>query len=159
MPHLAPKVVKRFQNRVSRIAGRLAEAAMAKARATRNATLRSLAKIDRATATAPMTTAAIFAVTSSCRSVALPLRITLAYRSWANDEEEVRVSPATTARMVANATAAMKASIREPPVVPAPPPRCSASRVAAVLPDGSFSLIVAVPTSAAAPKPSTRVIR
>ncbi len=70
MPHFAPKVVKRFQNSVKRIAGRLADAAMAKARATRKATFRSRAKMDRTTATAPMTQAAIFADTSSCFSVA-----------------------------------------------------------------------------------------
>jgi len=37
-PHTAPRVVNRFQNKDSTITGRLADAATANARATRNAT-------------------------------------------------------------------------------------------------------------------------
>jgi hypothetical protein len=39
----------------------------------------------------------------------------------------VRVSPATTAGMVANATAEIKASWTDPPTVPSPPPTACAS--------------------------------
>ena len=80
--------------------------------------------------------------------------------SWATDADDVSVSPATTARMVANATAAMSASSTAPPVDPAPPPTASASSGEARLP-----LLVATSaalspfSSAAAPKPRTSVNR
>src|SRR5919107_3983045 len=47
MPITAPVVLNRFQNMVSRITGTLALAATAKARATRNATLRFAAGVGR----------------------------------------------------------------------------------------------------------------
>src|ERR671915_2656609 len=111
----APLVLNRFQyNEYSRV-GRLAAAATAKASATRNATLMPRAKIDSTMAIAPMTKAAIRAALTSSRSLAVPRLITLANRSCANDDDEASVSPATTARMVANATAAMTARKMEPP--------------------------------------------
>ena len=68
------------------------------------------------------------------------------------------VSPATTARMVAKATAAMKARNRSPPMLPSPPPTVWASSGPAMLPAASASLIRSAPTSAAAPKPR-KVVR
>src|ERR671915_1616162 len=111
----APVVLNRFQYSEYSNVGRLAAAATAKASATRNATLSPRAKIDSTIATAPITKAATRAACTSSRSEAVPRLITLANRSCANDDEEARVSPATTARMVANATAAMTARKMEPP--------------------------------------------
>src|SRR5258705_693978 len=101
MPQVAPRVLNFFQKREKRIAGRFADAAIANASATRNATLRLRAKMPRTIATAPMTNAEYRATTTSCRSVVCPRLMTLAYRSCASDDEEARVRPATTARIVA----------------------------------------------------------
>jgi len=80
--------------------------------------------------------------------------------SCANDDEEANVSPATTARIVANATDAMKASMSVPPSSPKTRvPISRASCGAAVLPALFCSRIASLPTSAAAPKPSAIVIR
>src|SRR6478735_3454878 len=115
MPQVAPRVLNRFQNNEYRITGRFADAAMANAIATRNATFSDCAGMDSAMDTAPMHTAAIRPTRTSCLSVVtLPRRITLVYRSCASDDDDARVSPATTARIVANATAAMTASITAP---------------------------------------------
>lgn len=110
-------------------------------------------------ATAPMPTVAQRAAPTSSCSVALPLRRTLTYRSCAKDEDEARVRPATTARMVAKATAEMTASRMAPPVDPAPPPIASARSGAAVLPALLEAVIVPGLIRAAAPKPSAMVIR
>lgn len=73
---------------------------------------------------------------------------------------DARVRPATTAMIVAKATAAMKASMTVPPVAPnRSVPRFFAMCRAAVLPDGSCALISLAPTSAAAPKPNAMIIR
>ena len=80
--------------------------------------------------------------------------------SCANELDDARVSPATTARIVANATAAMTASSTVPPVSPKKSwPIASASCGAAVLPAGFCALMASGPTSAAAPKPRQIVIR
>jgi hypothetical protein len=55
--------------------------------------------------------------------------------SCANDDDEARVRPATTARIVAKATAEIVAS-RIAPQAESTPPRCRASSGAAVLPAG-----------------------
>src|SRR4051794_24964393 len=110
MPHVAPLVLNRFQNNENRITGRFADAAIANAMATRKATFNDCAGMASAMATAPMQTAAIRPTRTSCLSVTWPFLITLEYRSWASDEDAARVRPATTARMVANATAAITAS-------------------------------------------------
>ena len=52
---------------------------------------------------------------TSWPSGGLPRWITLAYTSWANDADAVMVSPATTARIVANATAEITPSRIVPP--------------------------------------------
>lgn len=67
--------------------------------------------------------------------------------------------PATTARMVAKATAATTANSTVPPVEPAPPPRSRASSGTAVLPEAWEERTVSEPSRAAAPNPSTIVIR
>lgn len=67
--------------------------------------------------------------------------------------------PATTARIVAKATAATTAKRTVPPVDPAPPPRSRASSGTAVFPAALDARTSSVPTRAAAPKPSTIVIR
>src|SRR3954468_10852727 len=105
MLQTAPEVLNRFQNRLNSSDGRFAEAATAKASATRNAMFSFCAGIASAIATAPIPIAANRATRSSLFSVGFVFAITLAYRSWANDDAEVSVSPATTARIVANATA------------------------------------------------------
>lgn len=110
-------------------------------------------------ATAPMTTVDQRAARISSFSVALPLRITFTYRSCAKDEEEARVRPATTARMVAKATAEITASRMAPPVESGPPPTAWASSGAAVLPALLDLMISARSSSAAAPKPRAIVIR
>src|SRR6478609_2384627 len=158
MPQVAPLVLNRFQNSENRITGRFADAAMAKAIATRNATFSDWAGMARAIDTAPMQTAAIRPTLTSCLSVTLPFLITFEYRSCAKDDDEARVSPATTARIVAKATAAITANITAPSPVPTPP-NASASCGAAVLPPGLCAEIAFDPTSAAAPKPSASVIR
>ena len=91
--------------------------------------------MPRTIETAPMANAAILATLTSCWSVAVPRLNTCAYRSWAKLDDEASVRPATTARIVANATAAITASRIVPPASPKmPPPTFSASCGAAVLP-------------------------
>ena len=85
-------------------------------------------------AIAPIPNAAMRTTTSSFFSLTWPFLITLALRSWATEDANVRVSPATTARMVAKATAEITASRMEPPNVPSPPPTASASSGEAALP-------------------------
>lgn len=58
MLHSAPAVLNRFQNSEYTIVGRLADAAIAKASATRNAMFCPLARMPRPIAAMPMTTAA-----------------------------------------------------------------------------------------------------
>ena len=64
--------------------------------------------------------------------------------SWANEAAAVIARPATTARIVANATAEMK------PMSSGPPSWSASSGAAEFTPPGAF-LIVSAPTSAAAP--------
>src|SRR5215203_2329731 len=134
MLKVAPMVLKRFQKRLYNNAGRLADAATAKASATRKAMFSRCAGMASKIATAPMPKAAIRATINSLLSDACPFLNTLAYRSWATEDAEVRVRPATTARIVANATAEIKASRTDPPSVPSPPPTACANRGEAALP-------------------------
>src|SRR5690349_13047751 len=99
MLHSAPVVLNRFQNSEYRIVGRLAEAATAKASATRNATFWLRARMPAPIATRPTTSAVLRATRTSASGDARPRRITFAYTSWANDADAVIVSPATTARI------------------------------------------------------------
>src|SRR2546430_15558826 len=123
MPQTAPRVLTRFKNSENRIAGRSAEAAIANATATRNATLRPRAKMPRTTATAPITRAAYRATVTSSRSLVRPLRTTLAYRSCATLDDEARVSPGPPARNRAEADAPVQPRGAAPAVGPARDPR------------------------------------
>src|SRR5690606_28282701 len=145
MLHSAPVVLNRFQNSEYRIVGRFADAATANASATRNATFWSLARMPPMIATAPITQAVIRAtLTSVFLLSALPRLMTLTYTSCAKDADAVIVRPATTARIVANATAAMNPSSKGPP-------KASASSGAAEFSPPGALLIVSDPTMAAAP--------
>src|SRR3954471_15189038 len=152
MLHSAPVVLNRFQNSEYRIVGRFADAATANASATRNATLMPLTRMPPMIATAPMTTAVYRATLTSWSGSVLPSLITLAYTSWAKEADAVIVRPATTARIVANATAEISPSRISPPSW-----KGSSGGAEFALPGAA--LIAAGPTSAAAPKPSTRVNR
>ena len=79
MLHSAPVVLNRFQNSEYRIVGRFAEAATAKASATRKAMFWPLARMPPRIATMPMTTAVRRAILTSvcCSSWTLPCLITL----------------------------------------------------------------------------------
>ncbi len=86
--------------------------------------------------------------------------MTLLYRSCASEDDEAITRPETVERIAANAAEAMTASMIAPSVdPPASPPTTSASCGAAVLPAGFWAVIASTPTIAAAPKPSTSVIR
>ena len=71
--------------------------------------------------------------------------------AWANDELDASVSPATTARIVAKATALMMAMSMVPPNESAPPPRYCESSGAAELALPGASRMALGPTRAAAP--------
>src|SRR5215831_17397863 len=110
-PVTAPAVLNRFQKIDSTITGRFAEAATAKARATKNATLAvGPSRIAITIATAPTTNAETRATSTSSPGLQpASLRITPAQKSWANEVEALIVRPATTAKIVAKAIAQMKA--------------------------------------------------
>ena len=78
MLQMAPWVVNLRQYSEYRMVGRLAEAATAKARATRNATFCPLAKMPPIMASTPMTTTVRRATLTSVAASALPLAMTLA---------------------------------------------------------------------------------
>ena len=148
----APWVVHRRQKIESTSAGKLALAAIAKARLTMKATFWPLKTMPRITAITPRARVAPRATLSSSPGRACPFRTTLVHRSWLSAAAPESVSPATTARIVAKATAAMKPRNGVPP-------RYSASKGAAMLPPLSTALIASGPTSTIAPKPSTNVSR
>ena len=78
--------------------------------------------------------------------------------SCATAPEAEITSPATTARIVAKATAAMKARKIPPPVVPGPPPRNSARFGAARFADLPAAFSPPSPRKARAPKPMNVVM-
>ena len=115
-PVTAPAVLKRRQESASSSAGKLALAATAKASPTMNDTFRpSPPMMAMRMASAPMASAAIFATQTSSFSESRPLRTTLDQMSCATAPEAEITRPATTARMVANATPAMIARNSSPP--------------------------------------------
>ena len=69
MEATAPAVLKRLQYREYRMVGRLAEAAMAKARETRKATFWVMARMPRMMATTPRTTTVIWETRTCSASV------------------------------------------------------------------------------------------
>ncbi len=148
----APRVVNPRQNTASTSAGKLALAAIANARPTMYATFWPLKTIPSRTDAIPPSTLAARATTNCSCSGAWPPRTTFTHRSCESAAAPDSVRPATTARMVANATAAMNPRNGVPPNV-------SARSGAAMLPPGSTARIASGPTSTIAPKPSTNVIR
>jgi hypothetical protein len=116
-PAIAPAAVNLRQYRASRIAGRLAEAATANASATRNATLAfgPSSDRDRDRERADRERRDPRDRTSSPSRRSLPRCSTLIQKSCANDVDAEIVSPATTARIVANAIAATNAKNSSPP--------------------------------------------
>jgi hypothetical protein len=102
----------------------LAEQAMVKASMTMKATFCFSKMMPSSTAMTPSTRVVIFDTRSSVFESALPLRQTEAYRSCDTAEAPDSVRPATTARMVAKATAEMKPRNRLPPTALA---RCTAA--------------------------------
>jgi len=114
-------------------------AATANARPIRIETLKlSPPRMETPIATAPSPRTAIRATLISSFSSAWPLRTTLVHRSCAIAPEAM-TRPATTARIVAKATALDGGHEEITPVVPFPPPSSSASRVAAGLPPAPAS--------------------
>ena len=124
-PVTAPAVLNRRHVSASSSAGKLALAATANASPTMNETFRPVAadhgdrrsrsRRSRSRRCAPTTT-------SSC-SESLPLRTMFDQMSCDTAADADSTRPATTARIVANATPAMTARNRSPPNVPSPPPR------------------------------------
>ena len=94
---------------------------------------------------------------SSSSEVALSPLITPTQMSCDIAEAAASTRPATTATIVANATAATNASMRLPRSESFPPPRYCASSGAAMLPPRSISVIAGAPTSIAAPVPRNSV--
>jgi hypothetical protein len=79
MLHSAPRVLKPFQNSEYRMVGRFADAATANASATRNAMFWPFAMMPPPMATAPITSAVLRAILTSCTlSSASPFLITFA---------------------------------------------------------------------------------
>ena len=78
MLHSTPVVLNRFQNSEYRIVGRFAEAATAKASATRKATFWPSAAMPPSTASTPMTHAVMRATRTSLSASRLSRLITLA---------------------------------------------------------------------------------
>ena len=115
MDTTAPVVLNRFQYRENRMVGRFADAAMANARETRNATFWDIARMPRTIETMPRITTVMRETRTCSSSVASPSRITEAYTSCAMDAEAVMARPETTASTVAKATAEISAMKKEPP--------------------------------------------
>ena len=147
-------MLKRRHVSASSSAGKFALAATANASPTMNETFRpSPPMIAMMIAIAPIDAAAMRATSTSSCSDSWPLRMTLDHRSWATAPDADSTSPATTARIVANATAATIARNRSPPNVPSPPPRNCARFGAARLPPVPAASTPPWPSSARAPKP------
>ena len=110
-------------------------------------------------AMAPIEIAAILATQTSSFSESLPLRTMFDHTSCDTAAEAESTRPATTARIVANATPAITARNRSPPNVPSPPPRNVARFGAARLPAVPAAATPASPRNARAPKPMNVVSR
>ena len=117
-----------------------------------NATFWPLKVMPRTMARAPRTTEASRATRSCSRSPASACRTTFTHRSCERAAAPESVSPATTARIVAKATAAMKPR-------KGVPPSASASSSAAMLPPRSTARMASWPTITMAPNPRTKVSR
>ena len=134
---------------------------MAKASETMNAMFCFSNAMPSATATTPSATVVIRDTLSSEALSALPFLNTVAYRSCDTAEAPDSVSPATTARMVANATAEMKPKNTLPPTALA---TSTAAMLAEPPPPLMTPLAVSansglVSTSVIAPKPMMKISR
>ncbi|MNQ96500.1 hypothetical protein D3C85_1121070 [compost metagenome] len=148
-------MVSFFQYMESSRTGKLQLAAMENARPTMNAMFWLSNRIPRPMASTAKAMVVIFETRISSFSLALPFLITLAYRSWDTAEAPARVRPATTARMVANATAEMKPRKILPPTALA---RCTAAMLLPPSKAPAASLKAGlVLTSRIAPKPMMKV--
>ena len=132
--------------------GKLAAQAMEKASPAINATFWPSKVIPSTIASTEIAIVAIRATLSCSASDAVPWRTTLVQTSWHNVATPESVRPATTASMVANATAQMKPK-------KASPPTARASRGAAILPPPPAFVTASGPTSTMAPKPMMNTIR
>ena len=103
----APRVVVPRQRMDSSSTGKLAEAATAKASDTMKATFCFSNRMPSSTAMTPSTSVVMRETRSSVALSARPCLMTVAYRSCETAEAPESVRPATTARMVAKATAEM----------------------------------------------------
>ena len=148
----APAVLVRGQKTASKRAGKLPLAAMANARPTMNATFCPLNTMPRPIAMSARHTVAMRATRNSSPGLGSPRRITLAQMSCEIAAAPDSARPATTARIVAKATAAMNPRNGRPP-------SNSASSGAAMLPPASTARIASGPTSTIAPNPRMNVSR
>ena len=135
MPTTAPIVLNRRHHSASSSAGNFTLEAKQNAMPTSTETLNPAPPASAsAIASTPIPTAESFATQTSSFSESRPLRMTLDHRSCATAPDAEITSPATTARIVASATAEMTARKMSPPAEPSPPPRFSASSGIARLP-------------------------
>ena len=107
-PITAPRVVQSFHRMDMMSAGKLADAAMAKASDTIKATFCFSKATPSTTAMTPRVKVVIRETRSSEAVSALPPLNTVAYKSWDTADAPDTVRPATTAKMVAKATAEIK---------------------------------------------------
>jgi len=110
-----------------------------------------------AIATMPTMSEQMRAALSSSSEVAWSPLTTPTQMSCDIAEAAASTRPATTATIVANATAATNASMRLPSRLSLPPPRNWARSGAAMLPPRSISVIAGAPTFIAAPVPRKSV--
>ena len=148
----APAVVNFFQTIDKKRAGKFPLAAIAKARPTIKATFWPLKRMPSKIATIPKITTEILAILTCSASLAWPFLKIETKISWDRAEAAARVRPATTARIVAKATAAINP-------IKGVPPRSSASNRAAILPPLSTFVIISFPTITAAMNPTTGMMQ
>src|SRR5690606_8267772 len=154
-PIVAPPVVQSFHSTDMNSTGKLAEAAIAKASDTMKAMFCFSNAIPSTTATAPSTRVVMRDTLSSEAESALPFLNTVAYRSCDTAEAPDRVRPATTARIVANATAEMKPRNTLPPTALAR--WIAAMLLPPIRPPLASRKVESVDTSTIAPKPMMKV--
>ena len=160
MPTIAPMVLNSRHHSASSSAGNVTLEAKQNASPTSTEMLNSAPPTSaRAIARTPITIAAILATQTSSFSESRPLRTTFDHTSCATAPDAEITSPATTARIVASATAEMTARKMSPPVEPLPPPRCSASSGIARLPVSPAALPSVGVRIARAPTPTNMTIR
>ena len=111
----APLVVQSFHSTDMNNTGKFADAAIAKAKATMKAMFCFSNAMPNTTAMMPRATVVMRDTRNSEALSALPFLNTVAYKSCDTADAPDSVKPATTAKMVANATAEMKPKNTSPP--------------------------------------------